>query len=414
MASDPCVCIVDAYSSGSCYPAELKKRGFQSVHVQSIAYPDVVAASFRPGDHLGNIVFDGNVESCVRQLREYCPVAVIAATEASVVLADRLSEALGLATNGSALSSARRNKFDMQTRIAEMGVRSIPSYLGSDWPSVKAWIEKLGRFPVVLKPPASASTDRVSFCKDLDEAKVAFDAIRAATLLLGDNDRVVVQPFVTGEEWCVQTVSCAGTHGLTDIWREDKIRRGASIIYDRTVLLPSTGEKQTEVLAYVRSVLDALGIRHGAAHTEVLVTADGPTLIEVGARLCGAYQHRMAEEVLGIDQLTLSVDAYLEPRRFFERIATPYELTRHATQVLLVSPKEGVLAALPRLDDVKRLRSYFKADIHCSPGKRIVQTVDLVSTPGIIHLVHPDPDVVEQDYRQIRQWEAENFYELAS
>jgi hypothetical protein len=412
-SATPCVCIVDAYSSGSHYPAELARRGFRSLHVQSIQYPEVVAASFHAEEHVANIVFDGDVDSCIRRVREFRPLCVIAATEASVMLADRLSEALGVQTNGTELSRCRRNKFDMQERVASVGVRAIPSFQAAEWAPIEAWLAHQRRFPVVLKPPASASTDHVTFCNDAGEARAAFEAIRGASVLLGNTDTVVVQPFVRGEEWCVQTVSCAGHHALTDIWREDKIHTKSSIIYDRSVLLPSSGPRQTEVLPYVWSVLDALGIRHGAAHVEVLVTDDGPVLVEIGARLCGAYQHVMCRELLGIDQLTLSVDAYLDPKRFFERTRSSYEVTRNASQVFLVAPHAGRLRSLPRMDDVRRLRSFFKEDLHCSPESQLTRTVDLVSSPGIIHLVHADPVVVEHDYRLIRAWEAEDFYDMA-
>jgi hypothetical protein len=81
--------------------------------------------------------------------------------------------------------------------------------------------------------------------------------------------------------------------------------------------------------------------------------------------------------------------------------------------VFLVAPHAGRLRSLPRMDDVRRLRSFFKADLHCRPDSQLTRTVDLVSSPGIIHLVHVDPEVVEHDHRLIRAWEAEDFYDMA-
>jgi biotin carboxylase len=412
-AAQPCVCVVDAYSSGSDYPHELRKRGFRSLHVQSMEpYPAVAASSFHSDDHFANIVFDGDLDACVARVRQHRPVAVICAMEPGVELADGLSERLGLASNGTALSSCRRQKLDMQTRIAEAGLRSIPTLRASDWPTIETWVTRLGRFPIVVKATASASSDHLSVCQELGQVRTAFDAIRSAELLLGDNHAVIVQPYVAGEEWCIQTASCFGHHAVTDIWREDKIRRDGTLIYDRAVLLPSTGDRQREAIAYTSSVLDALGIRHGAAHLEIRMSPEGPTLIEVGARVCGTYQHVVCDELLGIDQLSLSVDAYLDPQRFFARTATPYRITRHASMVFLISPMAGHVTALPRMDDVRALRSFHRENMWCKPGSMLARTIDGVTSPGVIQLAHADPEVVEEDYRRIRAWEADDFYRV--
>src|SRR3712207_7457970 len=47
------------------------------------------------------------------RLRPYAPIAVVAGMETDVPLADALSERMGLPSNGTALSSARRDKYDM-------------------------------------------------------------------------------------------------------------------------------------------------------------------------------------------------------------------------------------------------------------------------------------------------------------
>ncbi len=52
-------------------------------------------------------------------------------------------------------------------------------------------------------------------------------------------------------------------------------------------LVPSTLPKCKEMVAYADKVLDALGIRHGPSHMEVIYQADGPCLVEVGSRCHG-------------------------------------------------------------------------------------------------------------------------------
>jgi biotin carboxylase len=59
-------------------------------------------------------------------------------------------------------------------------------------------------------------------------------------------------------------------------------------------------------------VLDALGIRFGPAHTELMLTKEGPLLIEIGARLDGSDAPIIGERAYGINQIHLTADCYLD------------------------------------------------------------------------------------------------------
>ena len=56
------------------------------------------------------------------------------------------------------------------------------------------------------------------------------------------------------------------------------------------MMLPSClgAEQQAAVVAMAEQALRALGFRHGAAHTELMLTSEGPRVIEVNARVGGA------------------------------------------------------------------------------------------------------------------------------
>ena len=422
MAARGNVVIVDAYSSGSLYAPELLKRGYRSIHIQSTdpIPPDDLPA-FVASDHSVNLVFDGDLPSMVRAVREYQPLAVIAGCEQAVTLADQLAEALSLPTsNGTALSPTRRNKVAMQRRIAELGLRSIPTQVASEWASVVDWVT--AHLPVVLKPPSSGGTDHVFICVTMQQAKDAFHAILGRPNTFGElNNEVVVQTLIEGIEYNVDHVSSAGQRFCVEMWRVDRLRvegdhesaqRGRHPICSRGVMLPRHGEHQEVMVGYIERVLDALGIQHGPSHAELVWTEDGPVLLEVAARLHGQQLQTTSELVTGLNQAHLALDAYLEPEKFRARIGSSYELPREFYRIELICPRSGILRSYPLLDRVKALRSFHALELFVEPGRPIPKTTDLMTVPGYVDLIHADRDLIERDYEQLRGWELENFYDI--
>jgi biotin carboxylase len=406
-------CIVDAHSSAQQFAPAFRERGIETVHIQS---RDPIPHRWQPFDgsvHVDNIVHAGDLEATAQRVLEHRPLCVIPGTDTGVMLADALTERLGLASNGTTLSKARRDKFAMHKTLERAGVRAIPSLLSSDWSEIEAWIGRLGRFPVVLKPSDSGGTDFVFVAKTLQEAHEAFTTILGATSYFETIiDKVLVQEFIAGTEYLMNTVSVAGHHFMTDWWSLDKVVDG-NPIYEYGRLEPLRSELQRSVFAYVCSVLDALGVRFGPVHTELMLTPEGPILIEVNCRVIGAKLQIPIAAVLGYSDISVTIDAYTDPARFFARMNGPVPaITRQLSRVDLISPKTGTLTGLPRLDDVRALRSFFQVGSYVKIGGNLQRTIDLFTCPGFVDLIHEDPAVIHDDYQRIRAWEAADFYQV--
>jgi len=81
-------------------------------------------------------------------------------------------------------------------------------------------------------------------------------------------------------------------------------------------------------------------------------------------------------------------------------------------EVCLVAREEGKLAGYPLLDEVQKLQSYNSMEIKLPVGSRLEPTVDFLTTPGSINLVHQDPDVVEADRLWIERMQEEGKFYL--
>ncbi len=399
--------VVDAYSTGARLAPRFAAAGLPVVHVQSSPrLPDFYMRAFRAGDFLENVVHEGDLEATAERVAAHEPAFVVVGAEPGVPLADALSERLGLPSNGSALSRARRDKGAMAEALRAAGLRTAEALRTADVSEAVAWAGTRGGAPVVVKPLDSAGTDGVSICADAAAVEAAFAAnLGRPNALHGANEQLLVQELLEGTQLFVNTVSWEGVHHVSEVWRDNKLRRGANFIYDYEELLPRHGEQQDQVVPYVEAVLDALGIRFGPAHTEVMLTATGPVLVESGARMHGSVPDEIVDRCTPSHQ-TLTAEAYLDPHAVARRAARPYELAAGAYCVMLISQHEGRIVGDAGLREIEALPSFAGTISMLGPGDQLKRTIDLFSCPGIIYLVDPDRGQLKADYDRIRELDA--------
>lgn len=408
--------IVDAYTTGRFLAAEYRRHGWDCVHVQSA--PEVIPhyrASFQPGDFARNIVHDGSAARVAAELAALRVRHVEAGAETGVDLAESLAAMLGLPGNDPALPGARRDKAVMAHHLRRRGLDAPDGICTRSRAAAVTWAVRRGQWPVVAKPVASAATDHVLVCTDGTSLARAFDGIVGARNVLGRrNEAVLVQEFLAGTEFVVNSVSRAGRHHVAEVWRY--VKRpvpGGSVVYDFEETLPA-GEPLAAVAAgYVRRALDALGVRSGPAHSELMLTARGPVLLETGARLPGMVLPQVMDAHFGVSQVRLAVRAVVDPEGFDRMIGTPYVTRGHLRNVFLISHAEGVLAADEQFRLLSRLPSFAGMSIGARAGARLRPTDDLWSSPGHVYLAAEDADAVAADHARIRELEATVLYPLA-
>jgi hypothetical protein len=215
------------------------------------------------------------------------------------------------------------------------------------------------------------------------------------------NEAVLVQEWVAGTEYVVDTYTVDGRHGLAEVCRYTKgTARQRLGVYRRTDFVPPDHPDVPALFAYACQVADALGIRQGAAHAEIMLTADGPRLIEVGARLAGTPLQFCARLATGDCQIDRAV------RHLLDGEFTPsYELHRHVTIACLSAPRAGILRNAEVLDQVGLLPTAQRVHLPYRSGAEVPQTADLFTVLGWVVLASPDPTEVDADVTRIRELE---------
>lgn len=398
--------VVDAYSTGARLAPRFREAGLDVVHVQSNPNESrFYLDRLRRDDFIANIVHRGDLEATADAVARHDPAFVVVGSEPGVLLSDALSERLGLPSNGTALSRARRDKHEMANALRRAGLRAVKELKTGDVEEAVAWAVAHDDWPVVVKPLDSAGTDGVSLCETPDQVRAAFEALLGRpNALQGANEQLLVQELLRGVQLFTDSISWDGVHHVSECWRDTKIRIRGNLAYDFEELLDARGEQQDQVIPYVHQVLDALGIRYGPAHTEVMLTRDGPVLVECGARLHGSIRDDVIDRCTP-SHVTVTVDAYLDPASVKRRAARPYELRAASRCVMLISHQRGRVVSDAGMRAVEALPSYAGSISMAQPGDVITPTVDLFTCPGIVYLVDPDREVLRRDYERLRELE---------
>ncbi len=403
----PVAVLVDAYTSGNYLPPAFDRKGVDVVHVQST--PELMSSMLAPDfdAYRAHLVL-GTPQSTADELAAtFAPVAVVAGQEPGVPLADDLSERLGLASNGTAQSAARRDKYEMIEALRSAGVRCAEQFKSDDAEAIVDWAAQHGTFPVVVKPLSSAATDGVAVCASIEQVRKAAEAVLGTRTIYGDlNTEVLVQSYLAGEEYVVDMVSCQGQRYTCGVWQYQKRLLGTHNIYDREVSLPPEAQPVPELIAYVNSALDALGIQFGPTHAEVILTPEGPALVEVGARLAGHIHPGFHDEALGANQADLTALAYARPAEFLAEYAgRAYRKLRAAAVYTAPTELDGIVDSVDQgvVEEIENLETVYGLNVKIKPGGRIRPTVDLYTSTLRVFMSGACEEDLLRDYRRIQE-----------
>jgi biotin carboxylase len=275
-----------------------------------------------------------------------------------------------------------------------------------------AWFAGRPGGRVVVKPPSSAGSDNVWVCGTAAEVAAACRTVLDAPNFFGEpNGVALVQDYLDGEEYLVNSVSRDGEHRIVEVWRSVRLPGpDGACLYDFQEPLSYDAPGVAAVVSYVRQVLDALGIRNGAGHSELRVTAAGPVLLETGARLCGGVLPDVSLRYAGMSQVRLLTLSLLDPAGFaaFEESAVRW--SKALRWVSLISDRGGGAASDTWREKLRRLETFDGLVSRVSAGGTVARTVDLATSPGFVYLAADSARAVREDYERLRSLEPNGFY----
>lgn len=397
--------IVDPVSSSSVF-AERATQNFGldvTAVLSSADLPKDLVDSI-PHDHLSALFVCSDPEELRAAVEEHlggAPDYLLCGSEPGVELYDHLASVWQLRPNNPGLTQARRDKARMQDALKSHGIRYIPHLEASDAESVRRWCESQSFGKFVVKPLRSSASQGVHICQRPEEAAAATQRLLGETDVLGNViDSVLVEAFIEGTEFVVDTVSVGGGHRVLAVFEYDKEIVDGVPLYRSMRALPI--DCDSDLINYTLQALDALGISDTAAHSEILMDADGPVLVETGARMHGGLGPWLAEMAYSDSLINAALTARLADSPDQSSHETEVHLENETAECFIASGASGKLAASRVPGFVTRLGSYQFDTEKAVVGDPVLRTTDLLSVYCRVVLSTPSVAVLEKDMQELR------------
>jgi hypothetical protein len=398
------VVIINPLSSGIELAPAFKARGIPSIAVtlDFTEWPEF-GSKIRASDFAAVIPDQPGIEEV---LRRHDPIGIIPGTEEGIPLAERLTASLTPRfSNDPGKARHRSHKALMQEALKEAGVPTLKTLHTASESEAETWIRANGLAdrPLIVKPPCSSGSEMVFHVPANGDWRPSFNRILAQKVLSGaKSETAVLQEQAIGTEFAVGTVSAQGRHFLTHLMKYNKTSAGdRRTVFDHVEFVPNDKSALGDLFEYAQRALDALGIRFGAAHTEIMLTKDGPRLIESSARMIGGPVVGFAREATGSSQADRLVELYADG----EVVTKEYGFRRTVVPVFLKAAAPGTVSNVEVLDGISTLPTLLSRHIWIKNGDRVPQTVDYLTSIGIIGL-SGDRESIFADYEKIRSMES--------
>jgi hypothetical protein len=231
-----------------------------------------------------------DIPACEAKLRALPDLAgLVSSTDTWAVPGAELAARLGLPGPDRETVQLLRDKGEARTRLHEHGL-SLSAALAPD---------AIDQFPVILKDSAGTSSRAVWLARTREELNTALREAESTAL----KGHLVAEPYFAGPLYSAETITWQGRTRLLGVFSRqlspEPRRREEAASFPVTLHI--------DLAEWIGHVLDTLG-HQGFAHTEFILTTDGPQVVEVNARIGGALVGEALCRSLNTNVYTAMID----------------------------------------------------------------------------------------------------------
>ncbi|MDG1098626.1 MAG: ATP-grasp domain-containing protein, partial [Bacteroidia bacterium] len=234
-------------------------------------------------------------------------------------------------------------------------------------------IELVG-YPCIIKPTFSGGGGRgISVVKSPEDLKWAYDFAKADD----QNNSLICEAFMDGLELTIETLSVDGeVHvlAISDKYKPNlRTRVSTSLNYPADISV----EQEEEVVNLIKEAVLALGIMNGMAHSEVILTANGPKMVETGARGGGSHIFPLIiEATSGISAPVSFAKLLVGDKVDLKQVEKKPVIYR------FFNPPYGILKSIENFDEVKSWEGVLTVGVTKNPGDIIGDLKNSLERPG--------------------------------
>jgi biotin carboxylase len=242
------------------------------------------------------------------------------------------------------------------------------------------------KFPLIMKPVDAFSSRGVVKVNSFEELKKYENTSREYSR----NSKIIVEEFLEGKEFSVESITFQGLTKIIQV--TEKFITPYPYTVEMGHLQPArlSKAKRTLVEQLVKKAITAIGIDNSASHAEVMVTKDGPKMVEIGARLGGDFISSYltkASTGVSMDKAAVQIALGMEPDVTISD--TSYSMIKY------ISLKEGsVVKKLPKIKDIMQLDGCIFCHYYIKEGEFVQPITDSGKRPVCIIVKSKDYNIL--------------------
>lgn len=298
--------------------------------------------------------------------------AVVPGFEYFVPLAANIASSLGLKGLDPAKVENVRLKNLMRQVVHGKGLRS-PRF--NEVTTVEEGLQAAAgvRFPMVVKPVGWSGSLFVRKVDTPDELADSLHAIFSTSFSeygIRPPEVAILEEYLVGKEYSVEGYVFEGQVSVVSITEKFLGPEPHFIEVGHITPAPMALEQRQSIEAYVTDVVKALEITVGPFHCEIRVNAEGPVLIEIGARLAGDNICELIALATGIDLCKIAIAAFIGEHTLFMKYTTPSR-SQFAGIRYFIRPDLQRYEVANGLRSLDELPGYIRSTIQIGSGESV-------------------------------------------
>lgn len=286
-----------------------------------------------------------------------------------------VAQALGLPFLTADTIAMTRQKDRMRQALRKAGLDTTESRVAEGANEIAAFGEAYG-FPIVLKPVDGRGSLSISIIRSKFEIPAALERFLAQA----PDHRMLAEQFLDGEEWSVEAFSEGGRHRVVCVTQ--KFKDPVTCVETGHCLPAPLGEDaRLAIERFVVDVLTTIGIDNGPSHTEVIVTREGPRVVETHARLAGDSIVELVQLASGVDLDQLWI-RQCTGERVFDLV--PTRLDRFASVSFVTPSARGILERIDGVTEAAAIPGVVRVELLQQPGTEMLGTAQRSDNRGAL------------------------------
>lgn len=316
-----------------------------------------------------------DVEAVARTAKEFGADGIMTlATDMPMRSVARAAEMCNICGISMETAIKATDKGEMIKAFEEKGVEHPWYYIISDKTQFETIKSKVN-YPCIIKPTDNAGSRGVVLVhnnKELEEAyEYSLDESRSGN--------VIIEEYMVGKEVSVELMVIEGEPYILQV--TDKITTGAPHFVEMGHTQPSRLKKSDvdKIKDLACRAVNAIGIDNGPAHVEIMLTMDGPKMVELGARMGGdCITTHLVPLSTGIDMVGATIK--LACGEFIDIKST---IEKGSAIRFFYTPK-GIIKKIEGVDEAKRIPGVVEVSFSKNVGDSVQGINSSVDRVGFV------------------------------